>query len=348
MKKAGLMAALCVAGALVMPVLADGYFVSGEYTRPELPGTKYFGSHVMTAADAYHQSPGADTRSQLMEAVLQYPNEINDFMYDHGLYSPLGIAIRHNDYELVSFLLEHGVSPVFDTYGGMEKLLAPDSKVDERIVKLVRSNLNSVALKEACVKESLLPDIHPWAAGGFYTYRRELPQALGVGRAFSRLPEAAVWQSAEDGRGSHSAVVALEGLRRGRASEEGAEEESVEFLRVVLVLSNDGRLVRVEYITLPEAGAKEPLRDRIRTARYLISMVPYVFTIPRRDGKVSILSFSKKAQKVVHTLIGEDGQVESSETLCPRVPRAKAYQKVEGHTSTEGWEIPMAEWLTEE
>lgn len=348
MKFAGI--GLGVLGAWFSLAWADGYFVSGDYTRPGLKDEAYK-SHVTKALSEYwqdyHFRPGTQNREKVMEVVRQYPNEINDLVYDHGgSFSALGVAVRCNDYELVRFLLEQGAVPIFDTWSEMQKLLSNNGELDARIVEALNNSLNNAKIQEACLKSRLLPDIDPWAYTPLHQYHRPMPEAAGWNRGFSRLPDPAVWVDEERVKKSYTEkvnILVLEGLRE--AEGKFSWGDNVDFVRMGLGLSEDGRLMAVQISRVRE-GRKGEVNY---IARYHISLVPYVFTIPRKDGKVSVISFSREAKQVRHIVLGQDGQVEASELLYPRAPEGREYRQPEKNAdiSIEGFELPAWEVLTE-
>lgn len=336
--------ALLILSVAALPVWADGYFVPSDYTRhymQDMPNSMW-PSHVMKAVDEYYQQyhsgqPIAPYREKIIEAVKKYPNELNDFAYDHGVYSPLGVAVRLNDYELVDFLIRQGIVPVFDYYSEMEKLLAPNSKVDPRIVEMVRRALDWKKLQEACVKSRLLPDINPWSYTSLYSYERPLPELVDQKKSFSRVPDPAEWMINDEKLDN---ILVLEGLRE--AKEKRADGNNVSFVRMGLGLSQDGKCMTVQLLTL-RGGTPE-----YRVMRHHISLVPYVFTIPRKDGGTSIITFSRESKQVCHTVLAKDGQVARTELLYPRPHKGTEYKYTEdGHTTTEGFELPEHDYLME-
>ena len=333
--------ALVVAVVMVPQVWGDGYFVPSDYVRPDMEqdDAEIYGSPVMTAANKYNYEPTPENREKLMAALKEHPEQVNDFQYDHGEYSPLLIAIQQNDYELVNHMINLGAEPMCTDPLKLGEMLR-DEKLDKRIVEKLTFELRIAGVHESCVKARLLPKRQPWSCSSLGEYRKPMVSAVGDDmryRTFSRVPAAAEWLT--EGCGSTPAMVPMnllvqEGLQSG-------EDGRTVFVRMGLGLSQDGKLMCVEVDTLRE-GEKEVQR---RIARYHISLTPYVFTIPRKDGKTSIIAFCKDAKQVSHTVLGENGQPESTELLYPRAHQGTEYKRENGRTTTEGFELPAAEPL---
>lgn len=322
-------------------VWADGYFVPSDYVRPDMnqDDMNIYGSPVMTAANKFNHEPTPENRENLLAALKEYPEQVNDFHYDHGEYSPLLIAIQQNDYELVKYMLNLGAEPMCTEPLVLVEMLR-DAKLDQRIVETMTFALRYAGVHEACVKARLLPSRQPWSYSSLWECKKPMVSAVGDDmryRTFSRVPAAAEWLTV--GYGSTPARVPLNLLvQEGLQS---SEDGTTVFVRMGLGLSQDGKLMCVELHTLREGETKV----QRRIARYHISLTPYLFTIPRKDGKTSIIAFCKAAKQVRHTILGEDGQPESTELLYPRAHQGTEYKRENGRTTTEGFELPAVEPL---
>lgn len=340
--KKGFFIKCCGVCLAVLPAWGDGYMSPGDYTqqwRSEAEGNGR--GAVIQAVDRYwcdrdtlpeeHEA----RREGLRKAVLAHPAAVNDCEYACGApFSALSAAVWLDDVEMVDFLLAHGAYPFGGSMHETMEMLNP-AKTDARIIESLRKAQCGVNVLEALVKAAEMPERSWWRCPHLMSEQYEGAVAATADGGFTRLPQKARFDT-EGLRDGEAVLVRLEGLV------ESAEQGAVSFVTIGLGVSPDGRLLSLDQRVLRE-GAERPSEV---WSPYIITHVPYVFTIPRAEGGVSILTFNREAKTLTHTVLDKNGAPVSSELLCPRVHKGGEYKRGEGgRLSTEGFELPAADVL---
>lgn len=345
--KMQILKAVVLACAAALPVWADGLTRSGVFDRQL---HSHESSHVLPAADSclsvwYHENNNREERMAeairtLREAVLQYPEEVNDCEIHHGAsLTALEAAVEMNDVELVRFLLEHGALPFFGLAGEMESMFDPARKRAPEILNMMREALRKYSPLEAAIALKYLPQRDMWSCDRLHYYEREdMPNSTGPHAAFDRLPKAAVWGLPHPFYKTMSRALVVEGLVAG--------EDGVAFVAAGLGISEDGRMLSIERCILRE-GEENPTKS---LSNYIITNTPYVFTKALADGSVSVLVFQmsedkQTLQKLTRLILNMQGETLRTEQLYPHSHSATEYKQVDGRTSTEGLELPAADLL---
>ena len=337
---------IVLACAAALPVCADGLYRGGVFERQF---RFYEDEHVVNAADYclsvyYHEKNGREEKlaaaiRELREMVEKYPDELNDCVQSHGASTTaLSVAVELGDVELVRFLLDHGAHPFFGMMGEMEKVLAPDSKTNPEIVKMLREARKDYSPLEGAIAATYLPERHNWVCDFLYYGRKDMPRSVDSHAAFDRLPKAAEWGRIQPVYKYKTHAVVVEGLTE--------QADGVAFVAASLGVSKDGRILVIDRQILRE-GEENPAQS---TGNYWITNTPYVFTKPQADGRVVMLLFDmaedkQTLQKLTCLTLSMQGEVLRSEQIYPHAHSGSEYKQVGGRTVTEGFELPAADVL---
>lgn len=331
---------MMVACMAALPVWADGSMMPGDYTQQWRNYAEDNGrGEVIAALDRYwcdrdtlpeeHEA----RREGLRAAVLENPKRVNDCERACGEpFSPLSAAVWLNDVEMVDFLLEHGAFPYGGSTRETEEMMNP-AKTDPRIIESLRKAQRQIDVLEELVKAAEMPTRSSRACPHM---QYDFPVQSSARGGFSRVPQAARYSpDYNSARGEF--LVCLEGLVQ--QEEQGG---AVAFAAVGLGVSEDGRLLSIDRRMLPEGAEQQQVEWR----PLIVASVPYVFSIPRKDGGVSILTFNREAKTLTLTVLDKNGAPVNTESLCPRTHCGKVYKRgTDGRTITEGFELPAAEVL---
>lgn len=156
MKKITLHLLLVLSSCISSAAFADGE-MHHSGNDPALANGDYSG-HVLTAMTAYYErvynsEPHEAERRQLLDTIIQYPQEVNDYVeLDGHKVTPLRIAVLCNDVELVALLLDKGAFPVLPDCEEIDGLFDGEpecgGEYDIRIVRMIAAKLSKLRLYE--------------------------------------------------------------------------------------------------------------------------------------------------------------------------------------------------------